>query len=426
MQNFPGNKVFSKKSAASEVLKLVLAILSSSKDEFALPKQDAGGLGPLIQNLLFTISRHRASFDFLLDKYSEGKIRPRLRRVLWWALAEMFYLDGLPAAVVVDTATGFVKVQYSRSEAGFVNALLRRLAAIAEGQNVPAEFLEAPQHVHLELSADLFQHWRKIWPFETIKAWAELWQRPADILLRRCKTAFREVPRVLERLPVFPWAPEAAFYHFAGGEAVNLSELLSTPGEFYVQDPSTLLAPALLAVKPGEQVGDLCCAPGGKSLLLAEALQQQGKLFCRDRSESRLQRVRENLAAYQNVEIAVGDAQKPDLPAQSLQALLLDVPCSNTGVIRRRPDVRWTYNAQKLKELLVLQSGILDNTAGLLCNGGRLVYSTCSIEPEENFVQIARFLNQHPEFKLIREEQLFPDIWHDGAYAALLVRGDNV
>lgn len=419
MQKKSGNGAVSQKSAAMEVLSAVVSAFSGSNDEHALPKQAVSGQGPLLQNLLLTISRHRASFDFLLDHSSQGKIRPRLRRVLWWALAELFYLDGLPDAVVVDTAAGYVKKRYSNVEAGFVNALLRRLAAV---HSIADELSQAPAFVRLELPEELFLHWRKIWPEETLVTWAELWQRPAEIILRRCRNAAQDLPSVLEKMPEFSWAPGHMMYRIADGQAFNLSELLSVPGEFYIQDPSTLLAPALLSVKPGERVADLCCAPGGKSLLLAEALEQQGMLYCRDRSEARLARVRENLAGFSNVDIAAADALQPDLPEGSLQALLLDVPCSNTGVIRRRPDVRWTWSTGKLQELVALQSAILDSSQRLLCPGGRLVYSTCSIEPQENSAQTARFLQRHPEFRLIKEQQLFPDERHDGAYAALLLK----
>ncbi len=421
MQKKSGSGGIGQKSAAEEVLSGVILALSGSNDEHALPKQAPSGQGPLLQNLLFTISRHRASFDFLLDKFSAGKIRLRLRRVLWWALAELFYLDGLPDAAVVDTATGYVKKRYSSVEAGFVNALLRRLAALSAA-DMSAELSKAPCFVRLELPEELYLHWLKTWPEETIATWAELWQRPAEIILRRCHKAKLEIPVGLERLQELSFAPGQELYRIAGGEVVNLSEILRVPGEFYIQDPSTLLAAALLSVRPGERVGDLCCAPGGKSLLLAEALENQGKLYCRDRSETRLVRVRENLAGYNNVDIGVADALQPDLPEGSLQALLLDVPCSNTGVIRRRPDVRWTWSASKLQELVALQTAILDSSKKLLCPGGRLVYSTCSIEPEENSAQTARFLLRHPEFSLLREQQLLPDERHDGAYAALLIK----
>ena len=422
MQKKSGSGRIREKSTALEALSGVILALSGSNDEHALPKQASSGQGPLLQNLLFTISRHRASFDFLLDKYSQGKIRPRLRRVLWWALAELYFLDGLPDAAVVDTATGYVKKRYSNVEAGFVNALLRRLTALGGKENLLAELADAPAYVRLELPEELYLHWRKIWPAETIARWAELWQRPAEIILRRCCKANRQLPAVLEKLPEFSWAPGQALYRIAEGQTANLTELLSVPGEFYIQDPSTLLAPALLSVNSGERVADLCCAPGGKSLLLLEALEDQGMLYCRDRSETRLERVRENLAGYTNVDIAAADALQADLPEASLQALLLDVPCSNTGVIRRRPDVRWTWSNSKLQELVTLQSAILDSSRKLLCPGGRLVYSTCSIEPEENSAQTARFLQRYPDFRLLKEQQLLPDERHDGAYAALLVK----
>jgi 16S rRNA (cytosine967-C5)-methyltransferase len=422
MQNNSGSTRVRPKSSAMESLSGVILALSCSNDECALPKQSSAGQGPLLQNLLFTISRRRASFDFLLDKYSQGKIRPRLRRVLWWALAELYFLDGLPDAIVVDTATGYVKKRYSNVEAGFVNALLRRLTALGNKEKLFAELAEAPPFVRMELPEELYLHWRKIWPEETIARWAELWQRPAEIILRRCRKANRSIPAALEKLPEFSWAPDEALYRLAEGMTVNLSELLSVPGEFYIQDPSTLLAPALLSVKPGEEVADLCCAPGGKSLLLAEALDGQGMLYCRDRSATRLDRARENLAGHTNVNIVAADALQPDLPEGSLHALLLDVPCSNTGVIRRRPDVRWTWSKSKLQELVELQAAILDSSGKLLCPGGRLVYSTCSIEPQENAEQTAQFLLRNPEFTLQQEQQLFPDERHDGAYAALMIK----
>ena len=153
-----------------------------------------------------------------------------------------------------------------------------------------------------------------------------------------------------------------------------------------------------------------------------DAQRQAGTLLCADRSEARLQRVRENLTGFASITYAVADAATPPFPPASFDAVLLDVPCSNTGVIRRRPDVRWRFTRASLRELLELQAAILHGAAALVRPGGRLVYSTCSIEPEENAGQVRRFLAQHAEFAIAAERQLPPTETHDGAYAALLVR----
>ena len=173
-----------------------------------------------------------------------------------------------------------------------------------------------------------------------------------------------------------PYPPQGIL-SIAGKEAVDTTR-------FYIQDPSTLLAPMLLAPQPGETIADLCAAPGGKSLILAEMLNGAGKLLCRDRSPERLKSIQENLRLWNNVQIEEGDAAADALPKHAWDAILLDVPCSNTGVIRRRPDVRWHFSLNKLQELVALQQRILENCADAVRPGGRIIYSTCSLEEEEN------------------------------------------
>ena len=420
MRPHPDNSSPSAASPAAQVLTRVCAILEACQDGKPLPKQSDSESGPLLHNILLCICRHRASLDFLLDTFRTGKLRPRIRRVLWWALAEMLWLDGLPVPVIVDTAITFIKRRYSLADASFSNALLRKIALLQEQDRLADLLSQAPAAVRLELPEVLYQRWAKTFAPAALAKLAELLQQPAEIILRARKNGLGEIiPAGLQELSAPPWAGDCRLFRL--GKA-KLAEILSTGEDFYVQDPSTLLAPAMLAVRPGEQVGDLCSAPGGKALFLAEHLDGEGRLICRDRSEARLGRVRENLRFWTNVEIAHGDARQPDLPPGSLDALLLDVPCSNTGVIRRRPDVRWTFKEKKLRELVELQRQILTSTAPLLRPGGRLVYSTCSLEEEENHLQVQDFLGRRADYVLLSQRQLPITSEHDGAYSALLQR----
>ena len=221
-----------------------------------------------------------------------------------------------------------------------------------------------------------------------------------------------------------------SFLYVMGGERVSIcqeryrgfQEVLAEAGECYIQDPSTLLAPTLLAVQPGECIADLCCAPGGKSRCIAECLRGEGSLWCADVAQDKLPRVRQNLAPFANVEVHCLNAATDTLAAEQWDAILLDVPCSNTGVIRRRPDVRSGFSMAKLKALLQLQAQILNNCAIALNPRGRLVYSTCSIEPEENQEQVKRFLDIHPGWHCITQRTIFPAAGHDGGFCALLAR----
>jgi 16S rRNA (cytosine967-C5)-methyltransferase len=382
----------------------------------------------LSQHLLMAIHRHRASMDWIIGKLSRGRVRPRSRRVLYWAMAEILWSDGVPAPIVVDVATAQVKKRYAAAEAGFVNAFLRQLCSQLDAKGRDGLTADAPPWVKLELPELLWKRWQQLDIPQGLPALAAVLQEPAETVLRRRRWPERPLPtksaKFLRHLASPPWAPEQELFALQAIADDILSTVMGAGTPFYIQDPSTLLAPALLAVKPGEEVADLCCAPGGKSLLLAEALRGQGHLHCFDRAAAKLPRVRTNLAGFKNVSIAVADASAPQLAAASLDAVMLDVPCSNTGVIRRRPDVRWAFSEASLRELCALQAQILQAAAPLLKPGGRLVYSTCSIEKEENCAQIQAFLAQHPDFILLKEEQLWPTNSHDGAYAALLRRKD--
>ncbi|MBR4125870.1 MAG: hypothetical protein IKR13_06665 [Victivallales bacterium] len=360
------------------------------------------GATPLVKNLWFAMNRHRASFDWLVKTHCK-KIRPELKWLLRWALTESLALDALPPAVAVSVAVDEAKQRFSRGEANFINALLRNI--LRDSQQYP-QLDNAPAAVKCELPEALYNRWCRAHGEAWVRKVAEVLQEPAKVTGRR-RGCFRGAS--------VTWPVEVTKFVTESAEEFN-------PVEYYLQDASTLMAPLMLTAKPGETIADLCAAPGGKSLVLAEFLDNKGILYACDASESRLGRLRENLVGFPNVRIEKQNAERPKLPSGSLDGLLLDVPCSNTGVIRRRPDVRWNFAEAELQRLVSEQKRILEGCCALVRPGGRLVYSTCSIEEEENAKQVRSFLKKHPEFTLAVEEQLYPTQEHDGAYAALLVK----
>jgi 16S rRNA (cytosine967-C5)-methyltransferase len=183
----------------------------------------------------------------------------------------------------------------------------------------------------------------------------------------------------------------------------------------------------LLDPKPGERILDACAAPGGKAFLIAAALGSAEGLLCTDSNEKRLPRLEENLERLHagKAAIAVHDWTQP-APAEwhdAFDGILLDVPCSNTGVIRRRVDVRWRLQAPDIGKIAVTQRKILENALACLKPGGRIVYSTCSIERDENLGLVEAFLADHPELTLhsTRDALPFRD-QTDGAFAARIER----
>ena len=197
-------------------------------------------------------------------------------------------------------------------------------------------------------------------------------------------------------------------------------------GRCYVQDPSTSLAPHLLNPSSNHTVLDACASPGGKTAILASLMQNQGKIIAADVEGPRSKRLINNLErlGVKNTEILSGDlrATKGKLINENIMfdSILIDVPCSNTGVFRRRPDAKWRLMPNFTDELIKTQLELVNAIIPLMREGGQLVYSTCSIDEEENTRVISKIIETHTHLKKIDEVQLIPNEINDGAYAALL------
>ena len=189
-------------------------------------------------------------------------------------------------------------------------------------------------------------------------------------------------------------------------------------GWFYVQDPSTLLAPVLLGAQPGETILDLCAAPGGKTTFMAQLMNNQGRIVASDLDPNRLKLVRDNCERLGVTCVESRGSRGSDAQTKIGQSLLtsaatnerfdrvlVDAPCSNTGVLRRRVDLRWRIQAAEIERLRATQLQLLAEAATKLKPGGVLVYSTCSLEPEENGEVVKSFLATHAHFSLEAERQ---------------------
>lgn len=365
----------------------------------------------LLQAILFGVLRNRRLLDHWIGILRQGKIDAETRDVLRVGLCQTLLL-GLPdhAAVNETVEAGKASVR------GLVNAVLRRsITSRARLLDEIPDLPPATAHSHPDW---LFNRWKAAFGKRLAIELMEWNNKPAANYFRTNPLA----PPIDPALPPFPGKPLAdapGFYQLDG----PLPGALLASGAIYIQDPATRHAVDLLDPQPGERILDACAAPGGKAFLIAAALGSADQLVCTDSNEKRLPRLRENLARLHagNANVAVHDWSQP-APVDwhgSFDGILLDVPCSNTGVIRRRVDVRWRLQAPDITKIAETQRKILENALPCLKPGGRLVYSTCSIEQEENLGQVESFLTAHPELHLHSTRQALPfrDAT-DGAYAA--------
>lgn len=408
------------KNIAEKILEYAVAGLEAAASErsniddyldFKLPEPD---LRRSVSSILFEYFRHKNIIDKLLDSLISRPCNAELRYFLCAAATQMLYQSGIAAASAVNVAVFVAKTRFGQHAGGFVNAVLRNVAR-TKFQNF-CDKLSAEERSNLPPA--LYRHWQKIYP-EHLESLVELLKHRAALTFRACGSPLNETEIAsVEAIPV-P-SPGFHFYKTENPALLFKSELLET-GRIYIQDPAAALAPTLALPQPNETVIDLCAAPGGKTLMLAELLGSNGQLIAADRSETRQKITEQNLRlrGHQH-QVIIGSAQENMLKEQKFDVVLLDVPCSNTGVFHRRPDALWSFSNKKLNELVKLQMELLIAAAKIINPGGRLVYSTCSIEPAENQTLIAFFMRNHPEFKLQAETQLMPCAANDGAYVAVL------
>lgn len=383
----------------------------------------------LAQELACGVVRWQAPLDWLIaQKVGDRRQLPVVQVLLRLGLYQLFWLDRIPDHAAVGET---VELAPER-QAGFVNAILRGFAREREVTRLLLERLKRDEPALGWSHPDwLAQRWIARWGKPKTLRLMEFNNQPARVFAR-VNTLIAEPDKLIAQ-----WRREDVEYDFGRWDWIpeNLVfELRSHPplarlesfrrGWFYVQDPSTCLAPRLLAPQPGDRLLDLCAAPGGKTTFLAQMLENDARLVAVEPAPARRARLAENCERL-NADCTVVESLET-APLREFDRILVDAPCSNTGVIRRRLDLRWRLRLEEVLRLRQVQLGLLTQVAPLLRPGGTLAYSTCSLEPEENRGVVDEFLATHPDFRLSLERELFPpDDRSDGAYVAILLKAEG-
>jgi 16S rRNA (cytosine967-C5)-methyltransferase len=405
-------------------------ILAAELHSAHLPTRDRA----LIHELVNGTVRWQGTLDWLIDRRSHGR-RPEgpLRIFLRLGLYQLFWLDRIPAHAAVNETVGLVRAWGLGSQAAYANALLRGYDRDRDATRRQLDTLKtSTPSLGWSHPAWLVQRWQTLIGADAIRALLE-WDNSPPATFARVNTLKTDPGALLER-----WRDENVEYDFGRWDWIpeNLVfELKSHPplptlgsfqdGWFYAQDPSTLLAVAWLAPEPGHDVLDVCAAPGGKTTFIAQRVENEGRVLAQDTSPTRLDLLRANCARLGAtcVRLELQPASPPPAPAGAARfdRILVDAPCSNTGVLRRRVDLRWRLRPEEIRRLATVQQDLLDRALARLAPAGRLVYSTCSLEPEENRQVVDAVLARNPSVRLVRDRSLHPTRDRvDGAYVAVL------
>jgi 16S rRNA (cytosine967-C5)-methyltransferase len=411
-------------------------------------------------DIVFGVIRNQHTLDRVLTQCAAvdpARVKPAQWNLLRIGIYEFVYTPETADYAIINEAVKLARQTSSKKSSGFVNAVLRKVQRSIEERQAPRDNKNARRIIpqtpdtgclfHIELLPDpsketiSYLNLAFSLPQTLIREWLTAYGREQTTMV--CFASNRNPSVILQPNTLITTAKDLAqqlddeqisnelledFIRVKNAGKINKIRAY-LDGVFYVQDITAHKTVAMLAPQAGWTVPDLCAAPGGKSIALALQTQDSGLVLASDADLKRLGRVRENAKRLRLKSIEVVPAHRIEQRVRKqkqLDAIVLDVPCSNTGVLARRPEARWRWKPKAVDALIELQQNLLEKAAALSRPGTKILYSTCSIQPNENQQQIQRFLTRHNQFTLLSEKLTLPSLRtenafdHDGGYAAVL------
>lgn len=380
-------------------------LLNRSLQQAELSPADAG----LVTELVYGTIARQATLDYFLNLFIKSEVKrlnPWVRSLARMSLYQIRYLDRIPAHAAVNEAVEIAKKRGHQGIASMINGVLRSVLREGDALVIPDDLPTAErialQHSHPQW---LVERWMTQYGEETAEEVCVANNQPPKVSIRvnTLRANRDELMRGLENegrtVRASELSPSGIIVE-SGGNMAN--DHLYRDGRFSIQDESSMLVAEALAAEPGMNVLDCCAAPGGKTAHIAEKMGNKGRIVANDLHEHKQGLIMEQAErlGLSCIESSVGDAMalKDQFDPASFDRVLLDAPCSGFGVIRRKPDLRWAKTPDDTASIARLQRQMLSAVAGLVKPGGILVYSTCTIEREENQRAVAEFLRDHAEF----------------------------
>jgi 16S rRNA (cytosine967-C5)-methyltransferase len=354
------------------------------------------------RELVYGMLRHRGRIDAILSERVRGglaRLDPDVIDLLRLGVYQLTNMGSVPAYAAIAQTVELAKRRHGLGASKLVNAVLRRTDRERDELSVPVSS-EAAEALAVRYSHPrwLIARWIERWGEQDTERLLALNNAEAPIVIRPYGVVREQLEAMLEEAGVHVAEAPYVSDSIAISGGITFTELGAfKKGLFFVQDPAATLVTEYAAIAASSTVADLCAAPGGKALELSKTA---GTVIASDKSLGRLQRLLANERRLETTNLfpLVADARSPAI--SPVDAVLIDVPCTGTGTFRRHPDARWRLKVSDLAVMSALQKTILRAAAKVVKPGGLLVYSTCSLEPEENDEQVEQFLSGNPDWIL--------------------------
>lgn len=372
-----------------------------------LDKKDRAFITRLTEGTL----EHMIEIDYIINQFSKvpvGKMKPVIRNILRSAVYQLKYMDSVPNSAACNEAVKLATKKGFSNLKGFVNGVLRNIERNLEHIEYPNE-ANITEYLHIKYSMPkwILGQWLARYDRETVEKMLVDFQKEKPTTIRcnlnqiskeQLMSELQAEGVQVEEHPYIPYALQVSGYDY-------LAELQSfQKGAFYVQDISSMMVAHIANPKEGDKVIDVCAAPGGKALHMAELLCGTGHVEARDLTDYKVNLIRENVqrAGLTNIEAVRWDATVLDEESvESADVVIADLPCSGLGVLGKKTDLKYKMTEQTQNELVVLQRNILSKVKDYVKPGGTLIYSTCTICEAENMGNVRWLLKEHPEFELV-------------------------
>ncbi|XWN38603.1 MAG: 16S rRNA (cytosine(967)-C(5))-methyltransferase RsmB [Balneola sp.] len=404
-------------SARSVSVEILIEFDREKKLDYSLANELDSREKAQVREYVQNILRKRSYLDFIIDHFSSigiEEMKPELKNILRLSIYDMLFMDSTPDYAAINEAVEIAKYMLGSKTGDLVNAILRNMQR-EEGALPKPAFKDRTKLVATTFSHPewLVARWNKRFgEREAFQLYQANNSRPNYyVRVNTIRTKPENFELRMEKMGIefeaSDWLPN--FYKVDSVQPF-IEKGLFAKGLCHVQDLAAGFAPFVLDPQPGEKIYDLCAAPGTKSIMIADLTEAKSDILSVDISAERLELLAENALNFgaENIKIRRGDILELSLPLAD--AVLLDAPCTGTGVLSKRADLRWRRDEEGLKNAVKLQEQLLEEAANMVKVGGRLVYSTCSLEPEENMEQIHKLMDKmEGNFELQPLEDFVPE-----------------
>ena len=361
-----------------------------------LSKADRGFFSKVVHGVV----EYRLQLDFIIKKYNGGKrIKPVIREILRMAIYQMLYMDRVPDRAIINEAVNLVKLRRLTALTGFVNGILRKISS--EKETVSCDNIGI-RYSMPEFLLDIIKENTGKYFDKTLEYFLE--GRPVSIRVNTSKSKVTDVVKELEEsnIRVERSSLNDAVLYIRGFDKVDDISVIKS-GKCYITDVSSSMIAELIIPDNIKKVLDVCAAPGGKSFLLADKIDNEALIYSCDVSENKVNLIMENakVQGFKNIIPLVADARVFNERFAESDLVVADLPCSGIGIIGKKPDIKYRLNAENMISLAALQKEILDNVSQYVKIGGELIFSTCTLNKAENEKNVSLFLKNHSNFKAV-------------------------